>query len=465
MAAKRPSKISKHELKEILEGLKKDATLILARKALRCLPSYLKSTGLTKKLVKEMIRLWAGSHEKIRVICLLCLIRLFRKQPQPIKEMITKRMYTSYNNNINIKTNTEAFPLLVFMRQSLVEIYSLDPALAYKQGFLFCKQLASTLKNAYENKIDTYKTVYNWQFLSCLTLWSNLVASLMPHKHIEPLVNPVIQLHMGTLNLISSPRYHPMYLHLIANLVHISVKLDVFIPVLPLLNSILDRLKVNQNNKSSKKESFNFDVLIHVSESEIQSRLYFDATSDRVYQLMVKYLASQCHRIAFPELCLISKVQIKKFVKENKKESGKFRNLLTKLEENIKFIEDRRQTVDFAFTNFAAIDAWEKATKDTGRLALVKLASEMQIQSDISNAALKNGGAIANDDSDDDDVGVADADDDGEKGDSVEDVDGDSDDDDAGDSDDDDDGGSDDDDGDSDDDDDGDFEDDDLGDQ
>lgn len=460
--------MSKAELKQVIEGLQKESSLELVRKALKYVPKYLKSQGLTKKLLKEIVRLWAEAGEKTRVVCLLVLIRIYTKlQDKEMKQLVVKMLYNSFLEKCRI-TKYETMSMIGFMRHSLVEIYKLDPKIAFKQAQTSCMQLTLTLKNAITHKNEeTNKTVLNWQFANCLILLSNLITSQEESSPVKSLTHQVIQLNLGAINLLHSPRYYPFYCHLLDNLIDLSESSNLFIPILPIILRILDKLNLpfkkvrtkkkveepktkSENGKGSKnkspkdkklnnkrkhesedeaeddddddsdemseeesdgqdsgsavdlsdlegfdtddegqkeiekkkdKKTYNLDILNHVSLDEAHELDYIIAVTDRVHKLLVKYLAIQCHRIAFPELVFLPCVQLKKWVRTNTGEptiNQRFKSLLVKIKSDSEKVDGARKQITFSFTDHTAVDAWEKKMKDTGRLGLPKMMEEEQ---------------------------------------------------------------------------------------
>jgi uncharacterized protein (UPF0335 family) len=433
--------VSKTQLKEVIETLKKEPDLLAVRKALKYVPHYLKSEGLTKKLLKEIIRLWAESSEKIRVICLLCLIRVYTKlRDKERRQLIIKSLYTTFLSKCGI-AKFETMSMISFMRHSLIELYKIDPQIAFKQAQTACQQLSITLQNATKHKNEeSYKSVLNWRFANCLILLSQLITSQGDESPVKKLTQQVIELNIGAINLLTSPRYYPYYCHLIENLIHLSISANVFIPILPILLSILKRLSFplekkvkpkeapkknpksktrdddddcndeeeddeddddydhsNHNGNEEKDESeeddeyedeamdvdqpeekpkkeYNIELLNHVSLDEAHTAEYQEAVLNKLYELMLFYLASQCHKIAFPELVFLPCVHVKKWLRSNPgKPTQKFKVLLEKIKSDCEKSEQARKSIDFAFTNYSAVDAWEKKMLDSNKLSLPKL--------------------------------------------------------------------------------------------
>lgn len=375
---KRPSKA---ELKSVIEALKKEANLLMVRKALKYIPFYLKSEGLTKKLLKEIIRLWSESSEKIRVICLLCLIRIYTKlQDKEKRQHVIKKLYTTFLDKCRV-TKQETMSMIGFMRHSLVELYKIDPQLAFKQSQTSCQQLSLTLKNATTHKNEeTYKTVLNWQFANCLILLSQMITSHDEDSPVKSLTQQVIQLNLDGINLMKSPRYYPYYCHLIENLIHISLSANVFIPILPIIISVLNRIQFPKDKPkklekdATEEKNYNIELLNHVSLDEARSLKYNEAVFDKLHELLLLYLANQCNKIGFPELVFLPTVQLKKWLKKNPGKQGqKLKLLLDKIKSDSDKVDELRKSVDFAFTNYSAVDAWEKKLKDQNKLQLPKL--------------------------------------------------------------------------------------------
>ena len=145
------------------------------------------------------MRLWGQSDEKVRVLSFLCLVRLMRDQPQNVSMYVMKKLYLTYVANCKVTTK-ETWPMINFMKQSLVELYSLDQSIAYQQAFVFIRQCAIHLRNAMSGKTKAgYKAVYNWHYVHSLLLWQRLLCNLHPSDVLKPLIYPLVQVMIGAI--------------------------------------------------------------------------------------------------------------------------------------------------------------------------------------------------------------------------------------------------------------------------
>ena len=91
-----------------------------------------------KKVLKCLSRLWSTGEESVRVVAFLCLIRLIRGGDDATFQDVLKQMYLSYVSNCKF-TSPQTWPLISFMRRSLVEAYALRPNIAYQHSFLYIR--------------------------------------------------------------------------------------------------------------------------------------------------------------------------------------------------------------------------------------------------------------------------------------------------------------------------------------
>ncbi|OQR74073.1 nucleolar complex protein 2-like, partial [Tropilaelaps mercedesae] len=169
--------------------------LSLLRHILLLLPFVHARPQIEKRVLKTLSRLWSTGEESVRVVSFLCLIRLVRSGDDATFQDILKAMYLSYVANSKF-TTPHTWPLISFMRRSLVEAYALRPSVAYQHSFLYIRQLAIALRTAMVVKRKgSHKAVYNWQFVHSLLLWCHLLATVRTTA-LQPLIYPVVQVYI-----------------------------------------------------------------------------------------------------------------------------------------------------------------------------------------------------------------------------------------------------------------------------
>ena len=122
------------------------------------------------------------------------------------------------------------------MKNTAIDLYSIDPAASYQHGFGYIRQLAVNLRNTLKAKPasskagsivvlslvlilmqengkegkeksksnqEPYKQVYNWQFVHCIDFWSMLLsrncapADGREESELQPLIYPLVQVALG----------------------------------------------------------------------------------------------------------------------------------------------------------------------------------------------------------------------------------------------------------------------------
>ncbi|KAG8221939.1 hypothetical protein J437_LFUL002498 [Ladona fulva] len=332
-------------------------------------------SSLKKTLVKHMVKLWSTSNEdSVRILSFLCLLRLNSSKsmdhedgvvPQ-IYETTLKVMYLAYVQNTKF-VSPSTLPAISFMRHSLAEMYALNESAAYRHVFMYIRQLAIHLRNAITlNKKENLQTVYNWQFVNSLYLWSHLFSMTNEKSPLRPLLYPLVQVAIGTVKLIPTAQYFPLRFHIVRILTHLSAETGIYIPVLPFLIEVLN-FNFNKKHTKVSMKPLNFTCILRLSKIQMQENGFKDAVIDSLYEALFAYLAVESHRIGFPDLVIPLIVELKKFNKTCKiaNHCRKMKQVLEKIEENVKAVESQRK-VSFQIHDQKAVLEWETNFKKQG---------------------------------------------------------------------------------------------------
>nr|CAG4650005.1 EOG090X02MG [Sida crystallina] len=323
---------------------------------------------LSKVLCKKLIAVWSSSEDTIRVLAFLSLLRLARSQPSQLLELIMKAMYLSYARNCKF-TSPSTWPVINFMRRSLVEIMALQESLTYRHAFLYIRQLAIHLRNAITlKKKDSVATVYNWQFVHCLNLWSALLSALPDSQLLKPLLYPLVQIAIGTINLVATGRFYPLRFHIVSMLNQLSSSTGVFIPVLPFMLDILQNHKFDKKVSKVSMKPLDLSCVLRVSQSQMAESGYRDAIIELLYDRILETMQCHSHSAAFPEMSLPVILQLKSFIKKcpMANYTKKMKQLLDKIQENVAFVDKQRSHVTFDLADTKAVLALENQIKQAG---------------------------------------------------------------------------------------------------
>ncbi|CAN8004452.1 unnamed protein product [Ixodes hexagonus] len=342
---------------------------VLLRHVLFLVPYYIAFPQVAKTLLKRLVALWCEAEETVRVVAFLCLVRTVRGLPRPYLDTVLKHMYMSYVRNSKF-TSPSTWPLINFMKRTLVEAYSIDEGLAYQHAFLYIRQLAIHLRNALTvRKKDTCKAVYNWQYVHCCLLWCHLLSTSAAHgENLRALVYPLVQTVVGTIQLVPAAKFVPLRFHLVRGLMQVAAGTNVFIPILPHLLQVFTIVNFDLKHSSTSMRPVDLSCVLRVSPTQMKESGFRDAVIENFYELTVEYLAHMSSSVAFPELVLPAMVQLREFAKKCKvaNYNKKVRQLLEKMEENYKFVEERRKNCGIALGDTASLDRLEEKWREQG---------------------------------------------------------------------------------------------------
>ncbi|XP_057654661.1 nucleolar complex protein 2 homolog [Diorhabda carinulata] len=355
------------DILKLLKGVSSSNIHTVLLKHLHYMSTLLTSyPNITKSLVKHLVQLWGTKEDSVRVMAFFCILRITNNQQAFILDTVLKSMYMTYVKNSKF-VSFKNLPVINFMRRSLVEMYALDVNFAYKHVFLYIRQLAIHLRNAITiNKKENVQAVYNWQFINSLKLWGCFLAVTFNKKIMQQLIYPFVQICIGSIKLVPTAQYYPLRFHIVQILIDLSKDTGVFIPILPFLLEVLTTQDFNKKHKRVSMKPLQFTCLLRLSKSQLQENGFKDTVIETIYGLLLEYLSSQSHTLGFPDMSLISVIQIKKFIKtcKNPNYFRKFKQILEKIEQNSKYIENGRAKLNLNLNDFKLIEGWEAQIKE-----------------------------------------------------------------------------------------------------
>nr|XP_026692091.1 nucleolar complex protein 2 homolog isoform X1 [Ciona intestinalis] len=348
--------------------LEPSVTRVFLRHLLLLLPYFISFPKISKTLLKLLIRQWSSAeNESVRVLAFLCITRLITMEKERFLENTMKQTYVSYVANSKF-TSPSTLPMINFMQRTFAEICSVDANVTYQFAFLYIRQLAVHLRKAITTQSkETRQTIYNWQFVHSIGIWCRVLSVNHPNETLQALIYPLVQVAIGTIELVPTARFFPLRFHITRSLISLGDCTNTFIP---LLNFIMAPLHLNEFAKKQSGVSIRplaFETILKLSNSQLKEKSYRDGAMDQVYDLFMAYFNTQAHTIAFPELAVPSVVMLKKFIKKCKNTNylKMMKQIVDRVLEQGEFITKKRSDVTFAVTDVAAVVAWENELKGT----------------------------------------------------------------------------------------------------
>ncbi|KUJ24208.1 Noc2-domain-containing protein [Mollisia scopiformis] len=350
------------------------------------LPYLLSFKKILKTLVKSVVDIWSdpSSTEATRITAFLVVRRLAVIGDPGLREAVLKTVYQGLIKGSR-STTIHTIQGINLMKNSAAELWGIDQGVGYTTGFTFIRQLAIHLRSSItNNQKESYKTIYNWQYVHSLDFWSCVLSEhCNPIKEAEsgkeselrPLIYPLVQVTLGAMRLIPTSTYFPLRFHMMRSLLRLSRATGTYIPLAAALLEVLNSAEMKKPPKPSTLKSLDFASNYKAQKTYLRTRVYQDGVGEQVVELLSAFFVLWSTSIAFPELALPVIVMLKRWLKDaNNKASGNKNNklnsalllLIQKLEANGKFIEERRAKVDFAPNNRAGVDGflkgfeWEK---------------------------------------------------------------------------------------------------------
>ena len=295
-----------------------------------------------------------------------------------IRETILK---SAYEGIVKGSRNTTAYTLAGtnLMKNSAAELWGIDQKVGYTTGFTSIRQLAILLRgNITKPTKDSYKQIYNWQFVHSLDFWSRVLSSHCnslveaesgKESQLRPLIYPVVQITLGVMRMIPTSTYFPLRFQLMRSLLRISQATGVYIPLAAALLEVLSSAEMKKPPKPSTLKPIDFTANIRVPTSYLKTRVYQDGIGEQVTELFSEFFTLWCKSIAFPELFVPVSVMIKRWLKTASSNSTGNKNakvnqglllLVQKCEANSKWVEERRNKVTFAPKDRAEVEAFLK---------------------------------------------------------------------------------------------------------
>jgi nucleolar complex protein 2 len=363
----------------LLSHLSDSATLKLTLQSFEpLLPYLMQFRKFLKLIVKTVSAIWSdnSSDEATRISAFLILRRLMVTGDGGIRQTILRATYEGVVKGSR-NTTIHTLPGINLMKNSAAEIWGIDQKVSYTTGFTHIRQLAVHLRSHITKPTkDSYKAIYNWQFVHSLDFWSRVLSrhcnSLLEAQNgtesqLRPLIYPVVQITLGVMRLIPTSTYFPLRFQLMRSLLRISQATGTYIPLASALIEVLNSAEMKKAPKAATLRPLDFESTIRAPSSYLKTRVYQDGVGEQVLELFSEFFVLWSKSIAYPELHLPVIVMLKRWLKSASSKAAGNKNakvnqglllLVQKSEANARWIEERRHTVTFAPKDRAEVEAF-----------------------------------------------------------------------------------------------------------
>ena len=218
--------------------------------------------------------------------------------------------------------NLNSFNHIKSLQDDIINILNYDLEKAYTTIFTFIRKLCIQLRATIVDKTSSsIKSIYNWQFVNSLILWSRAIMKYISNQNIYLLIYPLIQTIIGVIRLNSNELYYLLRIRLVILLNGISAKSNIFIPtsmyILPILSSnyfiekckpIIQPKHPKETKKSDKleKAKINTRIVIYVSlkikKEELRIKQIRKDLLEECCDCLLEYLSINSNKICFTEL-------------------------------------------------------------------------------------------------------------------------------------------------------------------
>ncbi|EPS35089.1 hypothetical protein H072_11607 [Dactylellina haptotyla CBS 200.50] len=362
-------------------------TKMVLNSTLGIIPYLLSFRRFLRDFVKQVVDIWSSpsTEDSARVTAYLVLRKLVVIGDQTLQEACIKAAYNGLLKGCR-GTTTHTLPSINLMKNGGIDLFGVNEEVSYMLGFGYIRQLAVHLRNSITNNSkESYKQVYNWQYVHSLDFWSRVLATHCDglkqaekgkQSPLHPLIYPLVQVTLGAARLIPTAQYFPLRLHLIRSLIRLSRHTGVYIPLASIILEMLSSNEMKKAPKASTLKPLDFATIIRVPKSYLRSRTLQDGVGDQIVEVLSEFFVLWATSVAFPELIVPPVVVVRKYLKKASaagtgNKNARFNNalagLVTRLESNAKWIEEKRRDVSFGpgrmdeVMGFSKELEWEKS--------------------------------------------------------------------------------------------------------
>lgn len=321
---------------------------------------------LLHRFIKIAIHLWTTGEGTLSSHAFLIIKDVATVFSSECYDTCLIKVYKSFIGNCRL-VDPNLAKHIQFLRDSLVELCSLDVQRAYNRAAASIQQLCKILQLGQgTKKKEAVKRICSWQYTSCIDLWVSFISINIRDYDLQPLLYMTIQVINGVARLFPGPRYLPLRLKCIQWLNHLSSSNGIFIPVASLVLDILEYKLTKEGGKPGKE--LEVSSAMKLPKHWLKSRNFQEACVFSAIELLAVHFAQWSYHISFPELATIPVIRLRKFHDITTTESFRraVKRLIDQVEQNVEFVRKRRDEVAFSPKDQQSVESFLQLEKCNG---------------------------------------------------------------------------------------------------
>ena len=279
---------------------------------------------LVKGTLKILLGIWsqdANTEEdsfNARGYAFLRIRQITMTLPGTAMDECMRCIYLSFARNCRNYSEQNASTIL-FMIESITEVYSIDAAMAYQHAFLFVRQLALHLRAAMIKKsAEKSKELVGWQFVNCLRLWTHVMCAMPGDDRLGQLVYPLTQIIQGVLLAATSSVALPVRFHLVEFLQRLAAHSQLFIPTFRVALEVLEVPELQAKPSGSTDAPPVFDYMTRLAKGSLSKSTVRDVVVEHVCLALRREAEIYRFHVGYPEYAFLTIRRLKVFVKKCK---------------------------------------------------------------------------------------------------------------------------------------------------
>lgn len=319
--------------------------------------------SLRNRLIKTAVQLFAtggGVLSSVSFALIRDVTQIFRSDSL---ETCIAQSFTAYIAQSRVPEVVNSSHLN-FLKQSIIELCSLDVQITATKAFASVDQLSQILLWALQTKNkEAFKKICSWEYVNCVDLWVAFISANLHDYDLQTLLFRTIQLINGIALLFAGPRYFPLKLKCISWLNNISASSGIFIPV---TSSILDILEYKIDKVSGKAgKALKFSSLLKLPKTCLKSHGFQEECLLSVIEQLSIHFSQWSHHISFPELATIPLIRLRKFYDTLSTESSRrmVKRFIDQVEQNVDFVQKKRSEIAFSPNDHQSVESFLQVEK------------------------------------------------------------------------------------------------------